>query len=164
MPRAPASAVRAYLDSVKTTCSLAHMSPDWTRALHDAGLRVTQQRLAVLEELQAAPHAEAEDLVRRLEPRLGAVSAQTVYGVVAALEDAGLVRRIDLPGHAWRYETRVADNHHHLVCRACGRVEDVDCVVGAAPCLTPSDAHGFRIEAADVVFSGLCPQCAATRG
>lgn len=137
------------------------MTPDWTKALHDAGLRVTQQRLAVLDELRRAPHAEADELVRRLRPRLGAVSAQTVYGVVAALEEAGLVRRIDLPGHAWRYETRVADNHHHLVCRACGRVQDVDCVVGAAPCLAPSDTHGFTIEAADVVFSGLCAACAA---
>jgi len=137
------------------------VTPDWTKALHDAGLRVTQQRLAVLDELRRAPHAEADELVRRLRPRLGAVSAQTVYGVVAALEEAGLVRRIDLPGHAWRYETRVADNHHHLVCRACGRVQDVDCVVGAAPCLAPSDTHGFTIEAADVVFSGLCAACAA---
>jgi len=137
------------------------MSPDWTRALRDAGLRVTQQRLAVLEELRAVPHAEADEIVRRLRPRLGEVSAQTVYGVVGALETAGLVRRIDLPGHAWRYETRVADNHHHLVCRSCGRVEDVDCVVGAAPCLTPSDDLGFVIDAADVVFSGLCPACAA---
>ena len=137
------------------------MTPDWTKALHDAGLRVTQQRLAVLDELRRAPHAEADELVRRLRPRLGAVSAQTVYGVVGALEEAGLVRRIDLPGHAWRYETRVADNHHHLVCRACGRVQDVDCVVGAAPCLAPSDTHGFTIEAADVVFSGLCAACAA---
>ncbi|WP_022881585.1 Fur family transcriptional regulator [Gryllotalpicola ginsengisoli] len=135
------------------------MPTNWEAALREAGLRVTRPRLAVLDALEAEPHAEADDIVRRVEAALGQTSPQTVYGVLAALEASDLVRRIDLPGNAWRYETRVADNHHHLVCRSCGRVEDVDCVVGAAPCLTPGDTHGFTVEAADVVFSGLCPDC-----
>lgn len=139
------------------------MSALWEAALRDAGLRVTQQRLAVLEVLESTPHAEIDDVVLKLEPRLGVTSAQTVYGVAAALETAGLVRRIDLPGHSWRYETRVADNHHHLVCRSCGRIDDVDCVIGEAPCLTPSDDRGFVIDAAEVVFAGLCPECAAAQ-
>ena len=134
------------------------MPIEWRTALRDAGLKVTQQRLAVLDVLTTTQHAEADDIVERLEPKL---SAQTVYGILAALESARLVRRIELPGHSWRYETRVADNHHHLVCRSCGRIEDVDCVVGEAPCLTPSDDHGFAIETAEVVFSGLCPECTA---
>ena len=134
------------------------MPIEWETALRDAGLKVTQQRLAVLDVLASTQHVEADDIVERLQPRL---STQTVYGILSALESARLVRRIELPGHSWRYETRVDDNHHHLVCRACGRIEDVDCVVGEAPCLTPSDDHGFAVESADVVFSGLCPDCAA---
>jgi Fur family ferric uptake transcriptional regulator len=130
-------------------------------ALRDAGLRVTQQRLAVLEALDASPHAPVDHIVDRVQQRLGTVSVQAVYDVLDALEGARLVRRIELPGHARQFETRVDDNHHHLVCRSCGRVEDVDCVVGEAPCLTPSDNHGFTVESAEVVFSGLCATCAA---
>jgi Fur family transcriptional regulator, stress-responsive regulator len=137
------------------------MSQERVSALRRAGLRVTEQRLAVLELLERWPHAAADEIVRKLTPRFGSISAQTTYGVLAALEASGLVRRIELPGSSWRYETRVNDNHHHLVCRKCGRVEDVDCVIGTAPCLEPSDERGFVIEEAAVVFIGLCAGCAA---
>jgi Fur family transcriptional regulator, stress-responsive regulator len=92
---------------------------------------------------------------------LGEVSQQAVYDVLRALTDAGLVRRIDPPGSVARYEARVGDNHHHLVCRACGAIEDVDCAVGAAPCLAPAQTHGFVVDEAEVVFRGLCPTCSA---
>jgi Fur family transcriptional regulator, stress-responsive regulator len=94
---------------------------------------------------------------------LGAVSTQAVYDVLAACVDAGLVRRIEPAGHPARFERRVADNHHHVVCRRCGTTEDIDCVVGAAPCVDPSEAHGFVVDEAEVVFWGLCPACQGTR-
>lgn len=136
------------------------MGQEEVNALRRAGLRVTGQRLAVLELLERWPHAAADEIVRELTPRFGSISVQTTYGVLAALEASGLVRRTELPGSSWRYETRVNDNHHHLVCRKCGRAEDVDCVIGAAPCLEPSDERGFVIEEAAVVFIGLCADCA----
>ena len=123
------------------------------------GLRVTRPRLAVLEVLTEGGHLEVEDIARRARTRLDSVSTQAVYDVLAACVDAGLVRRIEPAGHPARFERRVADNHHHVVCRRCGATSDVDCVVGAAPCLAPSDAHGFAVDEAEVVFWGLCPAC-----
>ena len=105
----------------------------------------------------AAPIASA------VRAELGAVSTQAVYDVLAACVDAGLVRRIEPAGHPARFERRVADNHHHVVCRRCGATEDIDCVVGAAPCVDPSEAHGFVVDEAEVVFWGLCPVCQDTR-
>ncbi len=127
--------------------------------LRTAGMRVTASRMAVLEVLSAHPHATAEHVARRVAERIGSVSKQAVYDVLAACTDAGLVRRIEPAGSAARFETRTGDNHHHLVCRCCGHTQDVDCAVGARPCLTPSEGAGFAIDEAEVVFWGLCPGC-----
>lgn len=127
--------------------------------LRDAGLRVTAPRLAVLDVLAAHPHATAETVARHTRAKIGRVSTQAVYDVLAACTAAGLVRRIEPAGSPARFETRTGDNHHHLVCRSCGRTTDVDCTVGARPCLTPSDDAGYVLDEAEVVFWGLCPHC-----
>jgi Fur family ferric uptake transcriptional regulator len=130
--------------------------------LRVAGLRVTQPRLAVLGALAAAPHSPVDAVVRAVRGKLGSVSVQAVYDVLRVLRSAGLVRRIDLAGAASRYELRVGDNHHHIVCRSCGSTADVDCAVGSAPCLDPLDAHGFVVDEAEVTYWGWCPSCQAT--
>lgn len=122
-------------------------------------MRVTASRVAVLRVLADHPHATADTVVKLVTGVLGSVSKQAVYDVLAACTLAGLVRRIEPAGSAARYETRTGDNHHHLVCRACGRTQDVDCAVGQRPCLTPSDDAGFAVDEAEVVFWGLCPNC-----
>ena len=128
-------------------------------ALRAVGLRVTRPRLAVLDAVRAEPHLDTHALIDAARARLGAVSHQAVYNVLNTLVEAGLVRRIQPEGHNARYETRVGDNHHHVVCRDCGAIADVDCHTGAAPCLTPSADAGFVIDEAEVVFWGLCPGC-----
>jgi Fe2+ or Zn2+ uptake regulation protein len=128
-------------------------------ALRAAGLRVTTPRRAVLTWLAEHPHATADAVRAAVVAELGTVSTQAVYDMLAAFVDVGLVRRIEPAGHPARYERRVADNHHHVVCRRCGATADVDCAVGPAPCLDPSDAHGFVVDEAEVVFWGLCPTC-----
>jgi Fur family transcriptional regulator, stress-responsive regulator len=127
--------------------------------LRDAALRVTRPRVAVLSAVHDRPHADTDSIIGAVRANLGEVSHQAVYDVLRALTTAGLVRRIQPPGSVARYEARVGDNHHHLVCRSCGAIVDVDCAVGAAPCLTPSDDHGFTIDEAEVVYRGLCPAC-----
>jgi Fur family ferric uptake transcriptional regulator len=127
--------------------------------LKASGLRVTAPRLAVLAWLNDHPHTTAEQVAGGVREMLGSVSTQAVYDVLNACATANLVRRIEPAGHPARFETRIGDNHHHLVCRACGRTQDVDCVVGHAPCLTPSQAMGFQVDEAEVVFWGLCPEC-----
>ncbi|MDN2495350.1 transcriptional repressor [Nocardia nova] len=127
--------------------------------LRAAGLRVTGPRVAVLEAVAAHPHSDADRVAAAVRQQLGSVSTQAVYDVLHACVGAGLLRRIEPAGSPAWYETRIADNHHHLVCRNCGTVVDVDCAAGRAPCLDPSDAHGFTIDEAEVVFWGLCPQC-----
>ncbi|MBB3084056.1 Fur family transcriptional regulator [Geodermatophilus sabuli] len=134
---------------------------DLERALRAAGLRVTRPRLAVLDAVHAQPHLDTKALINAARVRLGAVSHQAVYDVLHALEGAGLVRRIQPEGSDARYEARVGDNHHHLVCRDCGAIADVDCTTGDAPCLTPSADAGFVIDEAEVLFWGRCPSCAA---
>jgi Fur family transcriptional regulator, stress-responsive regulator len=134
---------------------------DLERALRAAGLRVTRPRVAVLDAVHAQPHLDTKALISAARARLGAVSHQAVYDVLRALEDSGLVRRIQPEGSDARYEARVGDNHHHLVCRDCGAIADVDCTTGAAPCLTPSADAGFVIDEAEVLFWGRCPSCAA---
>lgn len=134
-------------------------APSPTTLLRQAGLRVTGPRLAVLQALADHPHTEADALSRAVRERIGTVSTQAVYDVLHALTAARLVRRIEPAGSPARYETRVGDNHHHLVCRSCGAVVDVDCAVGAAPCLHPSDAAGFVVDEAEVTFWGLCTTC-----
>lgn len=129
--------------------------------LRRAGLRVTAPRHAVLEWLVDNPHATAEQVCTGVRERLGSISAQGVYDVLAACVDTGLVRRIELAGHPARFERRTGDNHHHVTCRGCGRIEDIDCAVGVRPCLSPSESHGFEIDEAEVVFWGICPECRA---
>ncbi|MFE7742217.1 Fur family transcriptional regulator [Nocardia sp. NPDC057455] len=129
---------------------------EWLRA---AGLRVTAPRVAVLDAVVARPHADADTVAATVREALGSVSTQAVYDVLHACVRAGILRRIEPAGSSARYETRIGDNHHHLVCRSCGAVADVDCAVGRAPCLDPSDAHGFVIDEAEVVFWGMCPTC-----
>ncbi|WP_408630071.1 Fur family transcriptional regulator [Actinomycetospora lemnae] len=137
-----------------------HHIADPRARLRQAGLRVTAPRQAVLGVLGEHPHSTAEAVAAAVRARLGSVSTQAVYDVLAACVDAGLVRRIEPAGSAARYETRTGDNHHHVVCRSCGATADVDCVVGEPPCLIPSDAGGFVIDEAEVVFWGTCPTCA----
>ncbi|ACQ81483.1 ferric uptake regulator, Fur family [Beutenbergia cavernae DSM 12333] len=131
-------------------------------ALRSRGLRVTRPRVAVLASLREHPHASAEDLVRDVAARLGHVSVQAVYDVVAVLTDGGLVRRVDPAGAtSARYEIDTRDNHHHLVCRRCGAVVDVPCAVGHTACLTPSLDHGFTLTESEVTYWGICPACQA---
>jgi Fe2+ or Zn2+ uptake regulation protein len=134
---------------------------DLERVLRAAGLRVTRPRLAVLDAVHAHPHLDTEALIGAARARLDEVSHQAVYDVLRVLTDKGLVRRIQPQGSVARYEARVADNHHHLVCRSCGAISDVDCAVGAAPCLTPSATQGFLVDEAEVIYWGTCPSCAA---
>ncbi|MEX3646506.1 Fur family transcriptional regulator [Mycolicibacterium porcinum] len=129
--------------------------------LRAAGLRVTAPRVAVLQALTDHPHSTADDVSGLARETLGSVSTQAVYDVLRACVTAGLVRRIELAGSSARYETRAGDNHHHLVCRVCGAVADVDCAVGETPCLEPSDLAGFAVDEAEVVFLGICADCQA---
>ncbi|GAA5097476.1 Fur family transcriptional regulator [Nocardia iowensis] len=131
--------------------------------LRAAGLRVTAPRVAVLDAVAAAPHVDADRVAATVRETLGSVSTQAVYDVLRACVNAGILRRIEPAGSAALYETRAGDNHHHLVCRSCGTVVDVDCVVGRAPCLEPDDDHGFAVDEAEVVFWGLCPTCRSRR-
>lgn len=133
--------------------------PSAESALRAAGLRVTKPRLAVLEFLTVKPHATADQVAQRVRADLGSVSTQAVYDVLAAGVRVGLLRRIEPAGSPARFERRTGDNHHHLVCRSCGTVSDVDCVDGAAPCLTPNDLAGYAVDEAEVVFWGTCPKC-----
>jgi len=127
--------------------------------LRGASLRVTRPRLAVLTAVRDYPHADTDSIIGVVRADLGEVSHQAVYDVLRVLTAAGLVRRIQPSGSVARYESRLADNHHHLVCRSCGVIVDVECAVGATPCLTASDDHGFTIDEAEVVYWGLCPDC-----
>jgi Fur family ferric uptake transcriptional regulator len=127
--------------------------------LRSVGLRITAPRIAVLEWLAEHPHTTADQVAAGVRQRLGSVSTQAVYDVLAACTGVDLVRRIEPAGHPARFETRTGDNHHHLVCRICGRTEDVDCVHGSAPCLEPSSTEGFTIDEAEVIFWGSCPDC-----
>jgi len=134
---------------------------DVEQLLRAASLRVTRPRVAVLSAVQDSPHASTDAIIDAVRRDLGEVSHQAVYDVLRALTTAGLLRRIQPSGSVARYETRVGDNHHHVVCRSCGRIADVDCAVEETPCLTASDDHGFVIDEAEVVYWGTCPQCAA---
>ena len=127
--------------------------------LRGVDLRVTRPRLAVLSAVHEHPHADTDSIIGATRANLGEVSHQAVYDVLRALTDAGLVRRIQPPGSVARYESRVGDNHHHVVCRSCGAIADVDCAVGTTPCLTASDDHGFAIDEAEVIYWGRCHEC-----
>jgi Fur family transcriptional regulator, stress-responsive regulator len=137
--------------------------PSIAEELRGAGLRVTAARVALLETVRSGDHLDAEAIAAGVRDRVGHVSLQAVYEALHALAAAGLIRRIEPAGSPTRYEGRVMDNHHHLVCRSCGAVADVDCATGEAPCLTASDDHGFSIDEAEVVYWGLCPDCSTAR-
>ncbi|MBY3985732.1 transcriptional repressor [Rhodococcus fascians] len=131
--------------------------------IRDAGLRVTRPRVIVLDIVAAQPHSDTDTILRSARGTLPAVSKQAVYDVLEALTTSGLLRRIRLGGHSARYETRVGDNHHHLVCRVCGVIVDADCAVGAPPCIQPDHDHGFVLDEAEVTYWGTCPDCALTQ-
>lgn len=134
-------------------------TPDFQLMLRRADLRVTRPRVAVLSAVYAHPHADTDSIIRGVRRELPEVSHQAVYDSLHTLTAARLVRRIQPSGSVARYESRVGDNHHHVVCRACGAIADVDCAVGGSPCLTASDDHGFEIDEAEVIYWGLCPEC-----
>ena len=138
------------------------MATDPAALLRQHGYRVTAQRLAVMRAVASRPHLSAEDVVEIVRGDIGAISRRAVYDAVGSLADDGLLRRIQPAGSAARYEVRVGDNHHHLACRICGSLVDVDCAVGDAPCLTASDDAGYEIDEAEVVYWGRCPACLAT--
>ncbi len=140
-------------------------SVDNEALLRRHGMQVTAQRLAVLRAVSDRPHRTSDDIYTVVRADIGAISRQAVYDALAALTDKGLVRRIHPAGSPARYEDRVGDNHHHLICRACSRMVDVDCAVGDTPCLTAADDSGYEIDEAEVVYWGRCPECAtATSG
>jgi Fur family transcriptional regulator, stress-responsive regulator len=135
---------------------------EFERMLRGSGLRVTRPRLAVLGAVHDHPHADTDSILGAVRRELPEVSHQAVYDVLRALTNAGLLRRIQPAGSVARYESRVGDNHHHVVCRSCGSIADVDCAVGDVPCLTASDDQGFSIDEAEVTYWGTCPDCAST--
>ena len=138
---------------------LDNVTTDPVAQLRSVGLRVTGPRVAVLNAVTARPHSDADDVAAVVRAEAGSVSTQAVYDVLRACVNAGLLRRIEPAGSPALYETRTGDNHHHLVCRGCRKVVDVDCVVGAAPCLESSESAGFVVEEAEIVFWGLCSDC-----
>jgi Fe2+ or Zn2+ uptake regulation protein len=137
---------------------------DSERLLRQNGLRVTRQRLAVLAVLDEGGHPTVDEIVRKARKRIGSLSTQAVYNVLTMLDEAGLARRIEPSGSNARFEARVGDNHHHLVCHNCGHVEDVDCAVGEVPCLEAADSHGFVIDEAEIIYWGRCPSCSTAHG
>jgi Fur family ferric uptake transcriptional regulator len=139
-------------------------TPTTADELRGAGLRVTAARVALLETVRDGDHLGVEAIASRVRDRVGHISLQAVYEALYALAAAGLIRRIEPAGSPARFEGRVGDNHHHLVCRSCGVVADVDCAVGEAPCLAASDSKGFAIDEAEVIYWGLCPGCSTAHG
>ncbi len=137
-------------------------SPDLAQLLRRHGVQVTAQRLAVLRAVSSRPHGTADDIEGLVRAEIGSISRQAVYDALGTLTDTGLIRRIQPARSPARYEDRVDDNHHHLVCRSCGRTVDVDCAVGRRPCLEAADDHGFTIDEAEVIYWGVCPTCQAT--
>jgi Fe2+ or Zn2+ uptake regulation protein len=139
------------------------MTAGFESMLRGAALRVTRPRVAVLGAVHEHPHADTSSIIGAVREDLGEVSHQTVYDALRALTGAGLVRHIQPSGSVARYESQLGDNHHHVVCRSCGVIADVDCAVGATPCLTASSDHGYAIDEAEVIYWGLCPACSTIR-
>lgn len=139
--------------------TITGMHEEFPEKLRQAGLRVTKPRLSVLEELESNPHSTADSVRRGVTERLGSVSTQAIYDVLHALTEKGLLRMVEPAGSLPLYELANHDNHHHLVCRQCQKIIDIDCVIGSAPCLKPSDDHGFVLDEAEVTFWGLCSDC-----
>jgi Fur family ferric uptake transcriptional regulator len=136
---------------------------DHTSSLRQHGIHVTAQRLAVLRAVSCTPHGSADEVVEAVRKDIGSISRQSVYDTLNSLSERGLLRRIQPMGSPARYEDRIDDNHHHLICRSCDRVIDIDCAVGARPCLTANDHHGFVIDEAEVIYWGICPKCRPRR-
>jgi Fe2+ or Zn2+ uptake regulation protein len=153
--------IRLFID--RLTVVTAPQNPAPADELRGAGLRVTAARVALLETVREGDHLGVEAIATQVRARLGHISLQAVYEALHALTAAGLIARIETPGSPARFEGRIGDNHHHLVCRSCGAVADVDCAAGHAPCLTASEDHGFTIDEAQVIFWGLCPSCSTAR-
>jgi Fur family transcriptional regulator, stress-responsive regulator len=136
---------------------------DAANLLRHHGVQVTAQRLAVLRAVSGRPHCTAEDISGTVRAEIGAISRQAVYDALEILAEKGLIRRIQPAGSPARYEDRVGDNHHHVICRTCGKTVDVDCAVGRTPCLTAADDSGYQIDEAEVIYWGTCPECLATK-
>jgi Fe2+ or Zn2+ uptake regulation protein len=156
-PVGPASAEKPQL----RTLAQRRESADTAALLRRHGVQVTAQRLAILRAVSAQPHSTAAELAATVRSDIGAVSLQAVYDSLSALAGKGIIRRIQPSGSPARFEDRVGDNHHHLICRSCERMIDVDCAVGQAPCLAPADRHGYEIDQAEVVYWGRCSECVA---
>ena len=135
------------------------MASDPADLLRERGYRVTAQRLAVLRAVASSSHVTADTVAETVRAELGFISLQAVYDVLGVLVDVGLIRRIQPADSPARFEARVSDNHHHVICRSCGRTADVDCAIGSAPCLTAADDSGYQIDEAEVIYWGRCPQC-----
>ena len=150
---------RLHIYSLSKYCYHESVFTDTAHLLRQQGIYVTAQRLAVMRVVGARPHATADQVLADVCDAIGSMSRQSVYDTVNTLSDLGLLRRIQPAGSAARYETRINDNHHHVICRECGRVEDVDCAIGDRPCLAASDHHGFDIDEAEVIYWGNCPDC-----
>ena len=147
------------LDRVQSMCSDDGVSDEVHQLLRQHGVQVTAQRLAIMRAVSSRRHATADELADEVRGVIGSISRQAVYDTVALLVDKNLIRRIQPAGSAARYEDRVGDNHHHLICRGCGVMFDIDCSIGFAPCLTAGDDHGFEIDEAEVIYWGQCPTC-----
>jgi Fur family transcriptional regulator, stress-responsive regulator len=150
-----------FLDHVQPRLYAAFVPIDPVAFLRQHGVQVTAQRLAVLRAVSGSPHITADAVAETAKGEIGAISRQSVYDALSLLVEKGLIRRIQPAGSPARYEARVGDNHHHLICRSCGRMVDVDCAIGAAPCLTAADNLGFEISEAEVIYWGRCPECVA---
>jgi Fur family ferric uptake transcriptional regulator len=154
--------VKSLIDSsIGLECGSVDQSVARADLLRRHGLQVTAQRLAVLRAVCEQPHGTAADIDAAVRTEIGSISLQAVYDVLGALAETGIIRRIQPAGSAARYEDRVGDNHHHLICRSCGRMVDVDCAVGYSPCLTAADGLGYEIDEAEVIYWGRCPECVA---
>jgi Fe2+ or Zn2+ uptake regulation protein len=151
------------LTQSRTFARLSDMSAEVDQLLRLHGVQVTAQRLAIMRAVSSRPHATADELTDEVRAVIGSISRQAVYDTLGVLVDKNLVRRIQPAGSAARYENRVGDNHHHLICRDCGATFDIDCAVGAVPCLTADDDHGFEIDEAEVIYWGYCPDCVGPR-
>jgi Fur family ferric uptake transcriptional regulator len=140
---------------------LTKSKSDPVELFRERGIQVTAQRLAVMRAVASEPHVTADAIAEAVKTEIGSISRQSVYDALAMLVTEGLIRRIQPAGSPARFETRVGDNHHHVICRICGRTRDVDCAVGSAPCLTAADARGYEIDEAEVIYWGRCPACAS---
>ena len=152
-----------YIDIVQTLMYSTAMDGNLAEFLREHGVQVTAQRLAVIRAVTTRPHCTPDEITAEVRSEIGTISRQAVYDALALLADKGLVRRIEPAGSPARYEARVGDNHHHVICRTCGKTADVDCAIGHAPCLTAADGSGYQIDEAEVVFWGTCPACLAAK-